>query len=172
MLVEQTSGRKLKKKQKKTNCYKTCEQYFPCMSSYVIQRVGCNRSRTRTSASPWPWCWDYWLAASQASIQSLYTSTGSERSEGKRIKEKRNLDAHLAHIRRWLLAQWRELWTSIQERTGNDCWKRILSIVLTVSRNPLVSIFLISTLSEVTKGKQNAFEWEALVIWSQVVGAD
>lgn len=32
----------------------------------------------------------YWLAASQASIQSLYTSTGSDRSEEQWIKDKNN----------------------------------------------------------------------------------
>lgn len=35
----------------------------------------------------------YWLAASQASIQSLYTSTGSDRSEEQRIKDKRKFVA-------------------------------------------------------------------------------
>lgn len=33
----------------------------------------------------------YWLAASQASIQSLYTSTGSDRSEEQCIKDKKNV---------------------------------------------------------------------------------
>lgn len=37
----------------------------------------------------------YWLAASQASIQSLYTSTGSDRSEEQWIKVKRNFVAYM-----------------------------------------------------------------------------
>lgn len=34
----------------------------------------------------------YWLADSQASIQSLYTSTGSDRSEEQQIKDKKKFN--------------------------------------------------------------------------------
>ncbi len=62
------------------------------LNSESIQELNTNKQK---SLSVFGRLWhltqqNYWLAASQASIQSLYTSTGSERSEGV-IKDKTDI---------------------------------------------------------------------------------
>lgn len=154
---------------------KTCEQHSP-YTSRVSDSVGrllqvWDQDPGRPS-SPWPRHLDYWLAASQASIQSLYTSTGSERSE-KWMKDKRKPLVLLCVI--ITPSAWRQ-GTSIRGIIVNDCKKSILSIVLTASSHLLVSIALINNLSgaRVKLFKLNVwiFEYEALVKWSYVVGTD